>query len=467
MSANVQGAVISATLALAMCLIVAGDASGWSNGGYSADPNNPDYGTHDWIANAALQPQTKDVTFLKTSYNSLFLLGTEAPDNPSYIGDSGKHHVYYSNDGSVQDDASAVRAASIYSSALQYLKSNDLDYAAFEIGVMAHYISDVGVFGHTMGSGTDWGSEVHHSDYEDEFESRLGSISLPSTSLGNLTAYDAATGLASTITFGSGTIRSNVWMDSNYGWANSVFEASAMASLYASVAAVAAAINHLMIEATPSPSTLPIISITSPTSSSTYATSSSTVNLGGIASDDIGVTSVTWSSAAGGSGTASGTTSWGITGISLASGTNLITVTAHDVASNTGIDTIIVTYTQPAVLAVIGLASVTSGTTPLSISFTCSPSGGVPPYTYSWKFGDSAVSNQQNPSHVYNSAGTFNATVTITDSSSNTKQWTETITVIGPSGAGTIGAEVISALVVTIAAVSAIPLLILRRRKKG
>jgi hypothetical protein len=26
----------------------------WSNGGYSADPSNPDYGTHDWIAQHAL-----------------------------------------------------------------------------------------------------------------------------------------------------------------------------------------------------------------------------------------------------------------------------------------------------------------------------------------------------------------------------------------------------------------------------
>jgi len=27
----------------------------WSNGGYSEDPSNPDYGTHDWIAQHALE----------------------------------------------------------------------------------------------------------------------------------------------------------------------------------------------------------------------------------------------------------------------------------------------------------------------------------------------------------------------------------------------------------------------------
>jgi len=466
MSVNRFKLGICTVLLLAICLGTAGSVHGWSNGGYSSDPGSPDYGTHDWIADAALQPQTKDITFLETTYHTLFLLGTEAPDNPSYIGDTGSHRVYYYSDEAIQDDACADRAASIYASALQYVKSNDLDLAAFEVGVMAHYISDVGVFGHTMGASTDWGAEVHHSDYEDGFESRLGSISIPSTLLGDLGAYDATTGLAYKITFGSGTIKSNTWMDTNYNWMDSVFEASAIASLYASVTAVAAAINHLMIEAASS-STSPTIAIISPTPSSTYVTSSSTVDLGGISSDDVGVTSVTWSNAAGGLGTALGTSSWSIAGISLTLGTNLITVTAHDAASATGIDTITVTYTQPAVLAVTGSASVTSGTRPLSISFTCSPSGGIPPYAYSWKFGDGAVSNQQNPSHVYNSVGTFNATVTVTDSASNIKQWTETIAVVEHSGAGTIGADVISVLVVIIAAVSAIPFLILRRRKKG
>lgn len=72
------------------------------------------------------------------------------------------------------------------------------------------------------------------------------------------------------------------------------------------------------------------------------------INLGGVASDDVGVTSVTWSNAATGvSGTASGSTSWSITGISLIRGSNTITVTAHDAAGNTGSAVIAVTYTPP------------------------------------------------------------------------------------------------------------------------
>ena len=367
----------SAILILALCLTATGSVEGWSNGGYSSDESNPDYGTHDWIANAALQPQTKDVTFLRTTYNALFLLGTEAPDNPAYIGDTGNHHVYYYSDKTVKDDVSADRAASIYASALAYIKSNDLDLAAFEVGVMAHYISDVGVFGHTMGASTDWGAEVHHSDYENAFESRLGSISYPSTSLGNSSAYQATTGLAYKITFGNGAIKANTWMDTNYDWIDPVFEESAMASLNASVAAVAAAINYLMIEAAASSSPLPIE------------------------------------------------------------------------------------------LAVIGSVSMSNGTRPLSVSFTSSPSGGLPPYSYSWTFGDGGTSTLRNPSHIYNSSGSFEAIVTVTDSSFDSRQWSSTITVKEPDAAGGPDALTVSSIVAVIASISTSIIYLVRRRRRN
>ena len=51
------------------------------------------------------------------------------------------------------------------------------------------------------------------------------------------------------------------------------------------------------------------------------------------------MTSITYASDRGDSGTASGTTSWSFTG-SLANGANNYTVTAHDAASNTGTDTV-------------------------------------------------------------------------------------------------------------------------------
>ena len=89
----------------------------------------------------------------------------------------------------------------------------------------------------------------------------------------------------------------------------------------------------------------PTVSITSPTASGTYSTASATVALAGSASDNVGVTSVTWSNAQGGtSGSAVGTSSWSIASIALAVGANAITVTAHDAAGNTRNATLTVTY---------------------------------------------------------------------------------------------------------------------------
>ena len=253
MSVNRFKLGICTVLLLAICLGTAGSVHGWSNGGYSSDPDSPDYGTHDWIADAALQLQTKDVAFLRTTFHNQYLLGTEAPDNTHYIGDTGGHHVYYHANGTLQDDAGAGRAAAIYESALQYLKAKDFEHASFEMGTMAHYISDVGVFGHTMGSSTDWGSETHHSDYEDHMNTVASSMGFPtSLPMGIKDAYNATLDLARDITFGNGTlpgIWSNVRMDDNYDWNNRSFSASASSSLNESAMTVASAINHLLIEA--------------------------------------------------------------------------------------------------------------------------------------------------------------------------------------------------------------------------
>jgi hypothetical protein len=250
----------SCTMVLLVLLFTVGiqpETIAWSNGGYSSDPDNPDYGTHDWIAEKALAIQTKDASFLKTTYHARFLLGTEAPDNSAYIGDSTNHHVYYYSSGELQDGKSAIRASQMYQIALGYVASQDFSNAAFYIGAMTHYIADVGVFGHTMGSGTDWGSEVHHSDYENFIESMTGSLSSPTgVSLGDSDAYSATLNLANEVTFGGGAIKTNIWMDTNYNWANSTFETSAMSSLNSSVAVVAAVVNHLLVEAgslSPSP----------------------------------------------------------------------------------------------------------------------------------------------------------------------------------------------------------------------
>ena len=104
--------------------------------------------------------------------------------------------------------------------------------------------------------------------------------------------------------------------------------------------------DTLTVTYTPPDTTRPTVTITTPTSDSTYSTSQSQLSIGGTAADNVAVTSVSWSNSRGGSGTCSGTSSWSKSGIALSSGQNVITVTARDAAGNTGTDTLTVTYTS-------------------------------------------------------------------------------------------------------------------------
>jgi PKD repeat protein len=51
-----------------------------------------------------------------------------------------------------------------------------------------------------------------------------------------------------------------------------------------------------------------------------------------------------------------------------------------------------------------------------SILFNGSAAGGLPPYSYSWDFGDGNTSSEQNPHHTYHTAGLFTVTLEVTDS---------------------------------------------------
>ena len=234
-------------------LIVAGlgaaAVSGWSNGGYSADPSHPDYGTHDWIAEHALDwlPQ-QEKQFLLDNKAS-FLYGTELPDNnqaPDGIGDAANHHVYYSATVVLQDDAAAVRAREEYAKAVDAFNAGNRSEAAKRLGIVAHYIADMGVFGHVMGASTAWGTETHHSDYEDYVQTRTDNYQDEFSSFlvfdGNLnlsTAYDAALSLAYDTTFDVDGDLTCVWMDTHYTWNEATFRNRAGESLNLAVNQVA------------------------------------------------------------------------------------------------------------------------------------------------------------------------------------------------------------------------------------
>jgi PKD repeat protein len=73
---------------------------------------------------------------------------------------------------------------------------------------------------------------------------------------------------------------------------------------------------------------------------------------------------------------------------------------------------------QPSKLEVSISASPTSGAAPLEVKFSSYVSGGVPPYIYSWDFGDgSGGSSDPNPTHTYKDGGTFTAILKVRDSS--------------------------------------------------
>ena len=54
------------------------------------------------------------------------------------------------------------------------------------------------------------------------------------------------------------------------------------------------------------------------------------------------------------------------------------------------------------------------------IQFTGTATGGTPPYTWTWTFGDGGTATTQNPKHAYTAPGVFNVTLTVTDNASAT-----------------------------------------------
>lgn len=242
---------------------------GWSNGGYSSDPSNPKYGTHDWIAQHALDWLPDEEKAFILSNLPIYLYGTELPDNnraPDGIGDTELHHVYYRRDGSLQDDASARRAQEEFDLAVSLYLSGRISEAVKRLGAMTHYISDAAVFPHVMGALTDWGSETHHSDYENYVNQKTSShssdfnvfLSFDGT-LDTVSAYNATLKLAFDTTFDIDGDYTCVWMDSNYDWNNPVFKNRCGESLNLAVNLVADVIHtfYLRVSSQPIPSPSP------------------------------------------------------------------------------------------------------------------------------------------------------------------------------------------------------------------
>ena len=80
-----------------------------------------------------------------------------------------------------------------------------------------------------------------------------------------------------------------------------------------------------------------------------------------------------------------------------------------------------------------------SPVTSQTVFFTDLSTGSPAPTSWAWTFGDSATSNQQNPSHAYTSTGTFTVTLIATNTAGPSTQASQQITVSSPGVGPTAG----------------------------
>src|SRR5206468_4123050 len=195
-----------------------------------------------------------------------------------------------------------------------------------------------------------------------------------------------------------------------------------------------------IVTGTGTDTTPPTVAITSPTSNPTYSTTAPLLTLEGTASDNVGVTEVTWTNGLG-SGTASGTTSWTASGIALQVGTNMLTVTARDAAGNTAVASLAVTFLPTFALTVSpsgeGTETVTSTPGDINCGASCTASfasGTVVVLTATP--GASSVFLGWNGGGC---TGTGPCTVTMSAATTVTAIFTPTFTLtVSPSGNGTV-----------------------------
>lgn len=87
-------------------------------------------------------------------------------------------------------------------------------------------------------------------------------------------------------------------------------------------------------------------------------------------------------------------------------------------------------------LEAVSNASPVSGAAPLTVAFDGRDSAGSP-VSYAWSFGDGTTATGSTATHIYNVAGTYAATLTVTDTGGATASDSVLVTVSG-AGAGTV-----------------------------
>jgi PKD repeat protein len=78
---------------------------------------------------------------------------------------------------------------------------------------------------------------------------------------------------------------------------------------------------------------------------------------------------------------------------------------------------VVVPTEQPLTVQIISSGTIIEGVAPATYEFEANVIGGTEPYTYSWDFGDgSEESNEETVEHTFEEAGTYNMSLTVTDS---------------------------------------------------
>lgn len=112
-------------------------------------------------------------------------------------------------------------------------------------------------------------------------------------------------------------------------------------------------------------------------------------------------------------------------------GTFTAVLTVTDSIGNHQAASATVTVTVPSLQVTI-MANPRSGVTPLGVDFRSTVTGGLPPYTYQWTFGDGGSSTEPNPHHDYAKVGSHEASLVVTDSQGTQASQAVTISAVAP-----------------------------------